>query len=560
MSLKEKNLECIRLGFPELYERLQSGTFALDATQVAFEETVTRPALFVQTEGEEVVRMNSIYNPDHEAAIWIQGQQGLQEKNLFLFGLGNGSFGHALLNGKGMESKVLIYEPSANVFMMALECCDLREFFSIPGVRVIVEGINDDMASGVMEEMLTLDNYESRQFFVSPQCEVLFPDIRKKWVKIYMDGVGVLMSNRNTVRRFIHISPYNQLLNLKYLKRGYYISDIAAVWQTEVPVALVGAGPSLEENIETLRERRNQMFLFAVDSALPYLLSKDIIPEAYICIEADKPMDFFQDERAFEIPMFCKVDTTYHLLEKHNAPKIFGYDEPFVMALYEKYHIPLPAYRYGGNGATSLFAICKELGVENVILVGQDMAYTNGHGSHAGGRDEGYDEENKFRIPGNNGDMVMSRQDWYRFVKWYENAIPVMNYNHVINTAENGALVKGTECMTLNQALDRYGKSHKSVHKILTQVSFPGVFGKLKDLEKLYYEWEEELVQIDRICKRNPKDEKRKKYDIYFLVKLYEEVNEKDSFDISQKDGIKKLNEYLKQCIREVAKHGLGGN
>ena len=80
MSLKEKNLECIRLGFPELYERLQSGTFALDATQVAFEETVTRTALFVQTERGEVVRMNSIYNPDHEADIWIQGQQGLQEK------------------------------------------------------------------------------------------------------------------------------------------------------------------------------------------------------------------------------------------------------------------------------------------------------------------------------------------------------------------------------------------------------------------------------------------------------------------------------------------------
>ena len=35
------------------------------------------------------------------------------------------------------------------------------------GVRIIIKGINDDMASGVMEEMLTLEKYDSKIFLLS---------------------------------------------------------------------------------------------------------------------------------------------------------------------------------------------------------------------------------------------------------------------------------------------------------------------------------------------------------------------------------------------------------
>lgn len=554
--MKQTNLTYIKSGFPELYERImnvQKKDIRNDYISIETMETLTDEVAFVvEKENVGVVRLESVYNPQHEAEVWLEAQGDVSAENIMIFGLLNGSIAKAILKKKAPDSKVLIYEPSAQLFLYALQYVDMRVFFDTPGIRVIVEGLNEDMYSGVMQEMLTLKNYDSKAFFVAPKMAEFFPESRKRFVERFLDGVGRMMSNRNTIRRFIHLSPYNQLHNLQYVEENTTVPLLAKVWEKDVPIIVIGAGPSLKEEVEVLRKAGEKAFLFAADSALPYLLQEGIIPDAYICVEADKPLYFFEDDRTKEIPLFSKVDTTHKLLDEHRGYKIFGRDEGFVNRFYQRYRIEESMYRYGGNGATSLFAICKELGAKNVILLGQDMAYGKDKVTHVGGRDEGYVEDERFVYKNNQGEMVQSRQDWHRFIQWYENAIPVVQFDHVINAAKKGVYLKGTEVMTLSEALDKVGCSHSSMKELLEKAETTKVYNAHINVKSFYENCERELAEIEKMIEKNPHDGKRKQFRIYDLLSLYEIADMQENFEQSQRVGMDTIYGYIRKCKEEV--------
>jgi hypothetical protein len=307
----------------------------------------------------------------------------------------------------------------------------------------------------------------------------------------------------------------------------------------------------LREELPVIKKYRDKFFFFAVDSALPYLMSENVIPDAFICIEADKPMRFFEDERCKEIPLFTRINSTYKLMKKHTGKKIFGFDDGFMEKIYKKYDVPISVWRYGGNGATSLFAICRELGVQTVILTGQDMAYNKQKESHVFGRNEQFIYEEKFVLENNMGEKVQSRQDWYRFVKWYENAIPVCNFRKVINTAKEGVRIRGTSYMPLEDAIKKYGHTHKDMKTILNNTEKTFSQGRDIDVMQLYHECGKELAQISEIVKKDSRSEKRKNFDIYSLLELYEIADKGETLEERQKAGIMALQNHLKNCEGE---------
>lgn len=550
----EKNRAALQRGFPELYERFIHRESQRDRevfSSVYGRETLAgNEALVVETRDGRRIRLNSAYDPDTEARIWLRGQESTDAANIFMFGLGTGAFARAVLGEKGEKSRVLIYEPSLQIFLYAMEHYDMTAFFQTQGVRVLVEGLNEEMYSGVMEEMLTLENFEDRSFLVLPHMEALFPASRKRFVQRYIDGVGVLMANRNAIRLFLHLSPYNQLHNLKYLPDNTVVPRLAKVWPGEVPVVVVGAGPSLKDDIETLRKVRDKVFVFAVDSALPYLMEHEVIPDAFDCIEADKPMRFFTDPRVYDIPLFARVHTTHKLLDRHRGKKIFGYEDGFMETVYQQNQVPLSRFRYGGNGATTFFAICQELGVRTLILAGQDMAYSSDRQTHVGGRDEGYIIEERFQCESNSGEKVWSRQDWYRFARWYENAIPACQFDHVVNVAASGVKIRGTEYMPLKEAVARFGRDHEDISAVLERAET--TFAR-RGFQRVscYKQFLQEIEKIARIVEQDPGSEKRKQYLVYKLLELYEIADKQEDFAASQREGIRLIKKYIRQCMEE---------
>ena len=80
----------------------------------------------------------------------------------------------------------------------------------------------------------------------------------------------------------------NILKNLRH-----YIANRASDdWEgrlAEMPIAVIGSGPSLDVSVEKLAKERGKLIIFAADSALPSLHAHGIAPDATFSQDAEKP-------------------------------------------------------------------------------------------------------------------------------------------------------------------------------------------------------------------------------------------------------------------------------
>ena len=80
----------------------------------------------------------------------------------------------------------------------------------------------------------------------------------------------------------------NILKNLRH-----YIANRASNdWKgrlAEMPIAVIGSGPSLDISVKQLAKEREKLIVFAADSALPCLHAHGIAPDATFSIDTEKP-------------------------------------------------------------------------------------------------------------------------------------------------------------------------------------------------------------------------------------------------------------------------------
>ena len=120
--------------------------------------------------------------------------------------------------------------------------------------------------------------------------------------------------------------------------------------------------------------------------------------------------------------------------------------------------------------ATVCFQMGVALGFKRIILVGQDLAFTEDK-VHAGmGKYNKGDLVYGFSVvDGYNGGQVTTRNDLKNYLEWYNARIPQLQDCEVINATEGGAKITGTIQMPLSEAIDKYCVKECQIAEILTQ-------------------------------------------------------------------------------------------
>lgn len=456
----DDNLAAMRQGFPELYERF-----------ICIDMDTLQPEALVG------------HISDADAGAWLSNQEEPTSENILIFGLSDGKIVRHLVEQCVPDRRILIYEPSIINLIYTMGETDVRFLFQ-KGVRLIVDPLNEDHFMSVMEEMLTFQNYKDYQIYLLPGTEVAFPNARERFVRHFAkEGLGWMESRRSTERYWLHDSVRNLLYNIRYLKKNTVTPRLKDVIPADVPVILAGAGPSLKEEIDILKNCGSRAYLIAADTCVSYLLEQGVKPDAFVSVEPRRLVEYFEDERLRDIPLFTRVGTMENLLFWHRGVKIFMYEgEPFIHRLYREYEVPAPTYRGGVNGLTQLFAAMDEIGMNTVLLTGQDMCFGKAGETHVIRKKE----DTEGRVAGaetinNQGEVVASRTDWVEMIRWYENALSDSNVEHVINTSLDGAALQGSLVMTLEEALDRFGKEHIPFSEIVEKC--PKTFPPDKDFD-----------------------------------------------------------------------------
>lgn len=167
-----------------------------------------------------------------------------------------------------------------------------------------------------------------------------------------------------------------------------------------VPAFIVGAGPSLDANIGELARAAKKGIVLAVNSSVPALARHGIVPHAVLCMESIDVSHKLRD-----VPL---MDRCVRIMSLSAHPATLRANAGPLMLFHEsipQYDGPLseltgaPGVGVCGSVSTAAFSIAAHLGCDPIVLVGQDLAYTD-HRTYASGT--GY-ESSKARLDASDG-------------------------------------------------------------------------------------------------------------------------------------------------------------
>jgi hypothetical protein len=178
------------------------------------------------------------------------------------------------------------------------------------------------------------------------------------------------------------------LENVELLERSSCFLGLAEKYQN-VPAFIVGAGPSLGKNAELLADAAKKGLVIAVNSSALALARRGITPQVVACMES---IDLSQ--LLAQIPYLDDVVRAFSMTAH---PKTLRTGKGPLLAVYEGLPQFTPLIGLGraeglavcGSVSTLAFSLAQRLGCSPIVLVGQDLAYTDGQAYATGTPYEG---------------------------------------------------------------------------------------------------------------------------------------------------------------------------
>lgn len=376
----EKNLSVIKEKHPGLFMLLDSNYEQEEKVEVRIlKGSGGFPnAVITNNENARTVRLHDDIDPFSEAERLADSMEIHPGELRFLIGMGLGYLPLMIAKRKITLLKLFIVEKNLSLFEQAIRNVDLSHLFEADGVSIVIGELGDikpllyNMGSDIS---ILLKGAEITYF--EPERE-LFPDYFARCTKIIQDQVKHLLCGIHTTERigpkFFENSMWNFTTTLKSANMGGF--DL--VWEG-APVMVVGAGPSLVDNIDTIKKYRDRFAIITVDSALPILIKNGVIPDLAATVDFHHiSYEKYRDvaEATAEIPIVYAAQCATMTIKPYRCPAKFFIAQPYGvfsdLASGWKYWV-----KWQQIEAVSHLAVlsARVAGGSPVILVGFDLSY-----------------------------------------------------------------------------------------------------------------------------------------------------------------------------------------
>ena len=415
-------------------------------------------------------------NCEEPTTIWMQTQGRVHEGAIFFIaGIGNPVYAKILLEEhRQTKFNIVIYEPSKEIFFKVLESIDITDLLQKDAKCIfVIDGLTGVKVENVIQKMISVEVMDHIKTFILPNYEMIFAKEMLLFAKTIREKCESCATYINTRTNFSNVFAQNLFANAPYILDGYKTKQLIEVIPRDIPAIIVAAGPSLNKNIKELKRAKGKAFIIAVDTAIKPLASEKIIPDMFAIVDGRKPLELINTEDAKKIPLLTSISAANSVLSFHTGKKFF-YNEGYVYinSMFYRNGESFETVACGGSVATSAFALAFMIGIDTIILVGQDLALT-GNKTHADGtfqeKMETIDTSHSIMVPGNIEKEVPTRGDFKMYLEWYNQYIKdCKEYRKqfkVINATEGGAKIDGTEVMTLKDAIDRECKKEIDIQE-----------------------------------------------------------------------------------------------
>ncbi|EAL8918280.1 MULTISPECIES: motility associated factor glycosyltransferase family protein [Campylobacter] len=447
---------------------------------------------------------------------------------LFFYGFGNGMFYKALCENKN-HKHIIVFEDELEILALALHLFDFSK--ELKNEKLILFHTPNITTA----QLTTLFMYEYIQKSVKIFNLFIHSDF---YLKFYTHQIQELNKKLIENIRFIVLAkgndPYDSIIGIKHmlnnlpklLNHGIFQNFLKERKQKVKNAIIVSTGPSLSKQLPLLKKYANKATIFCADSAYPILAKHDIKPD-YVCmLERDDIVSkcFDNDFKEFDKGILFILASVVHkevieFLEK-NSRKYMLAHRPLHFAV----SLNLKEFGYIGVGASvanMAYELAASLRHENIIFIGQDLAYAEDGSSHP--REHIYGNEGEkirgevYTLAYGGEKQVRTQLTWNLFRQAFEKDIFWAKEKLKINTyncTEGGARIEGT-----------IEKSFKETCEALLKEDLKKPFDLPKILEK--NEIKNKFLQTQKLLIKNVEQSEK------FIKKCQNELKKLD-FELSK--------------------------
>jgi hypothetical protein len=228
------------------------------------------------------------------------------------------------------------------------------------------------------------------------------------------------------------------------------------------PAILIAPGPSLDKNIDLLRQAKGKAVLIAPLQSLRRLYRAGIQPDFVTVLDAadltSAPLDFFGDvPDEFLTTLIVAVNCHPHVIQRFQRVVFFSGNGPLDSWVESIVPEPLHRLRAPSVALTNLL-LARYWGCNPIVLVGQDLAFS-GQKQYAGEERNSVQRVRRtMTLPGYFGGTVQSPSDYYLFHHQFELIAANIGSKNpdvsLYNCTEGGAFIKGFQHELLQKVLD----------------------------------------------------------------------------------------------------------
>jgi hypothetical protein len=490
------------------------------------------------------VLLHSNEDPLREAkALWFKTVKNDLKSNdiQVVYGLGLGYlFKRAYVNA---PSKILVYEPSIDILRFVFDNVDF--------VNEIAD--NRVYFANTKEEALT---YFQAQYFPGDKVEVLFLPAYLNFgqdnLLNFSNSIYKIVKDKNidqnTVLAFSKPTTLNLLKRVKDINKYIPVDSLKGKAEGK-PAIVICAGPSLLDDIETIKKNQNKFIKIAIWPAVPLLLKNGIKPDFVTVVDSFdqtyKIEDCKEAFKDFNIVMESRADINIDTIETKNKFIYFPVVDRVSNEILNRIDKnTIQEYSPASSVAILGFELAKILGCKEILFSGLDLALT-GNKAYADAAveiEEEHPDEGKLTlrskkrgyivktttIKSADGKEVLSREDYLIFIREFERIAKENPEIKLINTALHGALIEGMEYKTITEAVEPLNSINTeevlSLEKDLSLEQYKETAIKLLSETKAFYE--ENLSALDKaIAAENMlmKELKAENLDLDKFQKLFNE-------------------------------------
>ncbi len=366
ISILERNLLALSVRDPELCIHLSRIKSSRDITFIPTQSGLLVPA---HVSDQRSIPFHSTVDPEKEGRRFKKLFKG--KGYLVFLGIGGGFHITPFLENQEV-SKILLVDSDPAIFRAVLERIDLRSILLDSRVHIHIDRDPDSLSEFLLSDYLPaidgdLETIPLRSVFESNK--EYFQDFFSSIKSV----IGKIADDYTVQAKFGKKWFVNTLANLSTAQK----STVSLKPVREAIV--IGAGPSLELQIDRLRSLKEKGFIIASDTSLPALLQYGIKPDLVISIDCQQiSYHHFLQGIPEDIPLVLDLASPPVITRLTDKTIFFSSGHPFSQYVASNWRRFPTIDTSGGNVSHAAISLAQFLGAKKVYLLGADFSFPEG--------------------------------------------------------------------------------------------------------------------------------------------------------------------------------------